>query len=101
MDELGWYVIVEENLSHGDYRNWRVSEVKPAGHDLVAARAVAMNTARQHVPTHPMSPRRRQIFAVSEENLLVIVTGRTTSFQFRVSLARLVHDEPERTIAVW
>ena len=73
----------------GDGREWKVSEARPVG-DREAARAEAVRLAREHVPAYPWSVRSRQVLRLADDSCLVIATGRTSSFHFRVHVAELL-----------
>jgi hypothetical protein len=96
VSQTSWYVLIEHHVNNS-YQEWTVKAATSSGDDIAQAREALLDLARRYRPTQPWRPRRRQIFAIGEDSFLVVVTGRMSTRQFRVSLARLVSDEPEAT----
>ncbi|MEU4742182.1 hypothetical protein AB0G02_17205 [Actinosynnema sp. NPDC023658] len=92
MDTGRWWVVVEEIRGMGDGREWEISLAQPVG-DREAALAEAVRLAREFVPAYPWSVRSRQVLRLGDGSCLVIATGRTSSFHFRVHVAELVADD--------
>ncbi|HEY3465876.1 MAG TPA: hypothetical protein VGL47_12145 [Amycolatopsis sp.] len=88
-----WWVVVEEQRGGGDARTWAVTKTKPAGGDRANADEVARRLAFAHEPVHPSSVKERKVLRVGD-GYLVIATGRTQTFHFRVTLGETVA-EPE------
>ncbi|GGP81990.1 hypothetical protein [Saccharothrix coeruleofusca] len=84
----GWWVVLEENQGAGE-REWTLSHSQAVG-ERESARAEALRLAREHVPAHPWFLRARQVLRISPDAYLVIATGRTSTFHFRVLVAELV-----------
>jgi len=85
---LGFVLIVEQLTGSGESSTWRVSPAPiPAGPTRQQAREQAFYLAQTFRPDHPFSPQDRAVHRIDEDNYLTIVTGRTKSFHFRVSVA--------------
>jgi hypothetical protein len=84
-----WWVVVEEQRGGGDARAWNVTKTKPAGADREHADEVARRLAFSHEPVHPSSVKERKVLRVGD-GYLVIATGRTATFHFRVTLGETV-----------
>jgi hypothetical protein len=84
-----WWVVIEEMRGAGQGRVWQLSSMVPVG-ERDAAAALALRLAHEHAPAYPWSPLERRVLRVGEDGYLVIVTGRTSTFHFRVTLGELV-----------
>ncbi|WP_290056505.1 hypothetical protein [Amycolatopsis solani] len=82
-------MVVEEQRGAGDARAWNVTKTKPAGGDREHADQVARRLAFEHEPVHPSSVKERKVLRVGD-GYLVIATGRTATFHFRVTLGETV-----------
>lgn len=83
-----YHVLVEELLSSGAGREWRVSRADPIGPDRGKAREAARDVAFGHKPRHPRLREGRQVFQLDDDTWTVLVPGVTAQFHFRVSVAR-------------
>ena len=84
-----WWVVVEEQRGGGDARAWNVTKTKPAGADREQADAVARSLAFSHQPEHPSKVTERKVLQVAD-GYLVIASGPTAKFHFRVTLGHRV-----------
>ncbi|MGW3960191.1 hypothetical protein ACWED2_10250 [Amycolatopsis sp. NPDC005003] len=84
-----WWVVVEEQRGGGDARAWNVTKTKPAGGDREHADAVARSLAFSHEPVHPSKVTERKVLQVAD-GYLVIASGPTAKFHFRVTLGESV-----------
>lgn len=85
-----WWVLIEENMSAGSTKEWRVSQTFPVEGDRGAARAKAEELARTHAPRHPMMPGERSVLKIGDDEWLTMVEGATVTYHFRVTVAELV-----------
>jgi hypothetical protein len=81
-----WQVLVEETFGSD---HWMLTR-RMACVDQDDARRRGLEVARTYEPEHPMLPQGRRVFAVGDDSWIVEIPGRTTTFHFRVSAARLV-----------
>ncbi|WP_116244657.1 hypothetical protein [Nocardiopsis sp. FIRDI 009] len=83
---MSWAVLIEENSSYGQSIRWRLGSERVVG-DRQEAREEAARSAREHVPPLPWSERDRAVYRLSADEYLVRVTGMTSEFHFRVTVA--------------
>ena len=84
---LGFFLIVEQLTGSGEGMVWRVDPApQPAGPTRQAAREQAFFLAQTFRSAHPFSPQDRTVYRIDDDTYLVIVTGMTKSFHFRVSV---------------
>lgn len=89
-----WYVVVEENVGHGDRVQWVVTVHEPAD-DQADARALARRLASEHVPQRPDFVVGRSIFrSPSDDSLLVSIPDGRGRRHFRVTVSECIADEP-------
>ena len=84
---LPWYVVLEENIGTGEYKNWAITWVIPCqsrGHAQLEAQAQAHN----YKPTHPRAAGNRMVFRTGDDVWTTWVDGATRRYHFRVSVAQ-------------
>ncbi|MDT7800480.1 MAG: hypothetical protein QOI78_3913 [Actinomycetota bacterium] len=79
-----WWVVIEEQGGAGDARGWSVAEAERYP-DRESAEDEAYLLAKQHRPARPWSPQGRTVLRVAG-GYLVLIKGKTDTYQFRVSL---------------
>lgn len=93
-----WAVLVEELVGYGDARRWQITRREELA-DREAACARARSLAHRHEPQHPLAVRARSVHRRSDDEFLVVVTGRTQDHHFRVGVWQL--DEPPGVDPTW
>jgi hypothetical protein len=87
----GFVLVVEQLTGSGEGAVWRVDPAPvPAGQTRQAAREAALVMAHSFRPHHPFSPKDRAVYRISPDCLLVVVTGMTKAFHFRVNVAERI-----------
>jgi hypothetical protein len=87
----GFVLIVEQLTGSGESAVWRVDPAPvPAGPTRQAAREAALVLAHTFRPHHPFSPKDRAVYRITADNLLVVVTGMTKTFHFRINVAERI-----------
>lgn len=85
-----WCLVIEEtSRNFNDARAWSMTGWMPCK-SRGAALEEAYLKAKTYEPEHPSSPQGRTIYQIGEDTWLVVVPGATTTFHFRVSVARFV-----------
>ncbi|MCP2329210.1 hypothetical protein HDA40_007717 [Hamadaea flava] len=94
--EVGrYFALLEESTGgKGQYANWKLTNLFDLGLEREAAVAGALQLARTYKPRHPWSDRGRRIFEHGLDSWVVIVEGATSSHHFRLSLTRLLAEQP-------
>ena len=89
-----WSVVVEENVQQPmSDRRWEISRYF-AAENYEHALFLAHQTAMYHLPQHPKDPQSRTLFRAPDGSWIVHVTGATTRFHFRVTIAQHYGDHP-------
>ncbi len=83
-----WWVVVEEHAGAGGPQGWSVADTARFA-DRQSAEDDAYLLAKQHRPAHPFSPQGRTVLRVTD-GYLVLVKGKTGTYQFRVTLGEQV-----------
>lgn len=83
-----WWVVVEEQGGAGDPRGWSVADTARFA-DRESAEDDAFLMAKQHRPVRPSSPQGRTVLRVAG-GYLVLVKGKTGTYQFRVTVGEQV-----------
>jgi sarcosine oxidase gamma subunit len=84
----GFAVLVEQTTGSGDNLRWTVHPEPTVLHRTRDdARRAALDLCRALDPSHPFREQHRSIFRVGPDEYLVVVTGMTKTFHFRVTVA--------------
>nr|WP_062338345.1 hypothetical protein [Herbidospora sakaeratensis] len=85
-----WRVLIEENVGNTTRQEWRVSDIYEVKGERAEARSIAYELAVRHQPEHPMNPRTRSVYRISEDEYLTTVKGMTKKYHYRVVVAELL-----------
>lgn len=92
---MTWCVLIEELTTVGlrEWRQWDLTGVEEAGEERSDAVQLAAKLSRHHRPHHPMNERKRTRYRTAD-GWVVAVTGSTSEFHFRLTIAERVIDLP-------
>ena len=83
-----YVVLVEQTTGSGDNLRWTVHPAPSVLHPTRdVARRAAVDLCRGLDPSHPFREQSREVYRVSPDEYLVVVTGMTKTFHFRVTVA--------------
>lgn len=85
-----WRVLIEENVSGADRKEWRVSDIYEVDGERAEARAIAAELARRHTPKHPTFAQERAVYRINDDMWLTLIQGASTRYHYRVTVAELV-----------
>ena len=83
-----YLVLVEQTTGSGENLRWSLMTLGVTAQPTRArAQQAAFDVCRQFAPKHPFREQSRSVYRVSPDEYLVVVTGITKTFHFRVTVA--------------
>lgn len=86
-----WGLVVETTMGSGERKHTEAHVVAHVTGSRSEALAELERRARNHVPMHPLSPKRRRLLRAGD-GFLLVVDGAWQSFVTRFTLAELLED---------
>ncbi|GAB3179320.1 hypothetical protein [Streptomyces incanus] len=86
-----WGLVVETTVGGGERKHTEAQVVAHVTGSRAEAFAELERRARNHVPMHPMSPKRRRLLRAGD-GFLLVVDGAWQSFVTRFTVAELLED---------
>ncbi|CAM5409375.1 hypothetical protein SHIRM173S_09867 [Streptomyces hirsutus] len=86
-----WGLVVETTMGSGERKHTEAQVVAHVTGSRTEALAELERRARNHVPMHPLSPKRRRLLRAGD-GFLLVVDGAWQSFVTRFTVAELLED---------
>ncbi|MFI8303189.1 hypothetical protein ACIF80_07040 [Streptomyces sp. NPDC085927] len=86
-----WGLVVETTMGTGERKHTEAHVVAHVTGSRTEALAELERRARNHVPVHPLSPKRRRLLRAGD-GFLLVVDGAWQSFVTRFTMAELLED---------